>query len=128
MPGQPLSEIPVARLLGCRVLLDRLDQDNNKIGHIFLADAYHHGSITFKCLATGPGEWVRGRKKGSRVWIEPEHKPGDICFCHAFFRAGDHPEYHQPVWLDDAGGRGRVCLDCRFVEYVQTQQETANNK
>jgi hypothetical protein len=121
-PGQDLSKIPIGRLLGCRVLLDRIDQERTKIGRFFMADTYQHGSCTFKVLAAGPGEWVRGQKKGSSIWIEPEVKPGDICLSYHFFRSNEHPGWHQPQWLDDSAGRGRVSLDCRFVELIKTEE------
>src|SRR5208337_760315 len=79
LPEQPLSELGIARLVGCRVLIDRIGQEETKIGRFWIKDCYGHGSITFKVLAVGPGEWVLKGKKGKRrqVWIEPCMVPGD---------------------------------------------------
>jgi co-chaperonin GroES (HSP10) len=120
--GEDLSKEPVARLLGCRVLLlraikgDRQGQAISSIPGFILPDTYQHGYNTFTCLAVGPGEWVKCKKK--RLWIEPEVRPGDYCVSQHWTQTTMHPHWHPPVYLDEVDGRGRVILDCRFVEFV----------
>jgi hypothetical protein len=127
-PGQDLCEIPIARLLGSRVLLDRVSPEANKIGRFFFIDTYQAGSVMFKVLAVGNGEWRPVGKKKRMAWIEPEVQPGDVCVSHHFFRASEHPDWYQPVYLDDPGGLGRVALDCRFAELAWNPKQKEQNE
>jgi co-chaperonin GroES (HSP10) len=104
------------RLTGNRVMLLRIETESMKDGSIFLVDTYKKGSVMFQVLATGPGRWIKRKKK--YVWIKPDVKPGDIVGSHHSLNATEHPDYHPPHCLDTADGAGRVVLDARFCECI----------
>lgn len=104
------------RLLGCRVLLLRIEENMTHSGRFLLPDTYQHGSVMFRVLAVGPGEFVNRGKK--RVWIQPEVAPGH-CVISRHWTQTNEPRtktWHAPVFLDDQGGSGRVIVDTRFCE------------
>lgn len=111
---------PVGRLLGNRVLLlrvlkgDRQGQEVSKIPGFVMPDLYMKGYNAFMVLAVGPGEWVKRKKK--RVWIQPQVEPKEYTISNHWSQAADHPTWHQPEYLDEVDGRGRVIVDARFLE------------
>lgn len=116
VPVKKASPVNPMRLLGNRVLLLRIEVEDQKSGGIHLADTYKKGSVIFRVLAVGPGRWI---KKGRKyVWISPEVKPGDVVGSHHATDATLHPDWHIPHCLDTADGRGRVALDSRFCELI----------
>ena len=115
---------PVARLLGNRVLLLRIlrgdgGMQRSDVG-LYMPDTYQKGYNTFKVLAVGPGRLEKRREK--MVWVQPEVEPGDFCISNHWAGASEHPEWHQPVWLDAYDGSGRVILDARFINSVWREQ------
>ena len=58
------------RILGCRVLLLRIEENITHSGRFLLPDTYQHGSVMYRVLAVGPGEWVKIGKK--QVFVKPE--------------------------------------------------------
>lgn len=104
------------RILGCRVLLVRIEENITHSGRFVLPDTYKHGSVMFRVLAVGPGEFVKQGKK--RLWIQPEVTPGD-CVVSRHWTQSNEPRtetWHAPQYLDDCGGAGRVIVDVRFCE------------
>lgn len=110
------------RLLGNRVLLERIE-DNYSTGGFLLPDVFKAGSVIFKVLDVGLGKWPK-------FHISPEVEIGDYCMCRAWQDASLHPEWHQPVYIDHADGRGRCIVDARFLllrwkpNYESTKTET----
>jgi co-chaperonin GroES (HSP10) len=104
------------RLLGCRVLLLRIEENITASGRFVLPDTYQHGSVMYKVLAVGLGEWVKERKK--RRWIAPQVEPGECVVSRHWVQAQDpgKASWHSPQYLDDQGGAGRCIVDSRFLE------------
>jgi co-chaperonin GroES (HSP10) len=113
------------RLLGCRVLLQRMEENITHSGRFLLPDTYKHGSVMFLVLAIGPGEWVHkktgkfvGESRKYHLWIKPQVKPGDCVVSRHWLQAEDPrcKTWHKPEYLDNCDGSGRVIVDCRFLE------------
>jgi co-chaperonin GroES (HSP10) len=109
------------RILGCRVLLVRIEENWTHSGRFLLPDTYQHGSVQFRVLAVGPGEWVKIGKK--RIWIPVEVAPGDCVISRHWVQAQDprNATWHQPQFLDNVDGSGRVIVDTRFCELLWKQ-------
>lgn len=120
-PDADLSQQRIGQLLGNTVLLDRIGNEQNRIGSFWMVDSYQLGSILFKVLAVGPGGKVKHffkPKKFKWNFLQPECAPGDVVVSRHFDNASQHPTWVQPRYLDTADGRGRVILDARFIECV----------
>lgn len=106
------------RILGCRVLLLRIEENITASGRFLLPDTYQHGSVMFRVLAVGPGEQVWNKRKRIRIWVPVEVNPGDCVISRHWTQSGEPrtQTWHVPHFLDDVSGRGRVIVDSRFCE------------
>jgi len=129
---EDLNTAEVARLLGNRVLLFRDEADMKRLpSGLFFRDTYGIGSMLHKVLAVGPGTWVKQPMKHKRwrwIWITPDCERGDIVISDHWTSASEHPHWHPPRFLDDAGGRGRVIVDARFIWMKYNPQTKRTNE
>lgn len=111
------------RLLGCRVLIGPMNDEQVSALGIIAPNKYSKTNQHFVVLAVGPGEWWRIRK-GKCKWIAVEVFPGDRVISQHWL-SEPAARWHKPEHLDREDQRSRVILDCRYLKLVWRQDARA---
>jgi co-chaperonin GroES (HSP10) len=113
------------RLLGNRVMIRRVETSEIQTASgLFVADPFKRGEIIFEVLEVGPGRLLRHPRKNKSVFISPEVSKGELVLSRHWFDASLHPSWHQPEYLDNTDGSGRIVLDARFCIAAWQKTET----
>lgn len=105
------------KLLGNRILIEPLpdaDREQTTASGLVLINKWKQANLKFKVIDKGPGGW-QTRKKGKRVWMQPEVEVGDCVLTKAHIGTGT-----GCFPMVDGLGRedGRYIIDSTLVELV----------